>query len=513
MRTKRNIIRFIIALIFILSINNVKVMAVDKVNENTQGLEINKTNIVIQKNKSTTIKIKNNGSDVNNINIDTTWNAINKKIATVNKKNNTTATIKAVNAGITTIKAQVADKTLQCKVTVMAPAEKEGYYYTVVNGYRIYYVKNGNSYKRLDGRTNYSSGAAGKNDKMYAGTNEILKAIGYENKYDFRVLIAIEPKYANCTLTVLAKDENGKYTIPVRSSLCMVPEESVLNKNKNLNPISLNGEKDLKTLKGTLRTVDKRSNRVSGWKKFKSSGTKYSPGTMSTEDGLYQSLKYDINTGSVKKGEYTNMGTASTFAGIRLYWQDLKWLYENCEPQTYGVMLRTTKTFIPFGSCTKIGIRSNKTQENPQYSVVKKYQYFYKIEDGFKIYYSKEANGTERKLDGRTNYSEKAAGNANKMYTGTNEILKVIGYENKYDFRMIIAVDPSMNNNTLTVLAKDDEGNYTIPVRSSLCAIPGDGDKSFNNWLNKHKDTAQIELNGNINIAKLRKYKICKSYD
>ena len=99
------------------------------------------------------------------------------------------------------------------------------------------------------------------------------------------------------------------------------------------------------------------------------------------------------------------------------------------------------------------------------------------------------------------------------MYKGTNEILKVIGYENKYDFRMIIAVDPSMNNNTLTVLAKDDEGNDTIPVRSSLCTIPGDGDKSFNNWLNKHKDTAQIELNGNINIAKLRKYKICKSYD
>ena len=460
-----------------------------------------------------------------------TWSSSNDDIIDIVLRSETRARIKAKKAGIAVVTVTCDGKKYRSQIVVMEKAATSGYYYTVVDGYRIYYKKNGNVYKRLNGTTNYSEAAKNSYNKMYAGTNEILNVIGYikkdskgniTRKFDFRALISIDPKYENCTLTILAKDEKGKYTIPVKTSLCVVPNKTILNKSKTLKEITLDGNKDLTKLGGMSRNIDisqdsknNRPERKDDWYRYNNQNQRLAPGTISTQGGFYQSLFYNLNSNNVLNNNcYTEMGTASSNGSIRLYWQDLKWIYENCKPGTTGVMLRTSKAFTPFGKCTKIDANTNKTQENPSYSLNKRYLgilsnndgyhkgkvdgYYYKLVNGFRIYYKKE-NGKYRMLDGRTDYSEVAMNNdfynsnSNSMYKNTNEILKAIGYkENQYDFRIIIGAEKNLQRCTLTVLAKDETGKYTVPVRSSLVIISG-----------KYKSNvtySPIKLTGNINL-------------
>ena len=92
---------------------------------------------------------------------------------------------------------------------------------------------------------------------------------------------------------------------------------------------------------------------------------------MSISGGFYQSLFYNSKTSKKVLNDncYTEMGTAASSGSIRLYWQDLKWLYEHCQQDTVGRMIRSTKAFTPFGECTKIDPKTNKTQEEPDYKV------------------------------------------------------------------------------------------------------------------------------------------------
>ena len=460
--------------------------------------EISQKEISIIKGNSTTLKLNN---------IDTkktvTYKSSNEKIATVDKNGK----VEARSVGSATVTTTYEGKKYKSQITTMEKAAIDGYYYTIVNGYRIYYKKSGNNYKRLNGLTNYSEDAKDNYNKMYAGTNEILKAIGYikkdnknesyTRKYDFRILIVADSNAEKCTLTALAKDENGKYSIPVKTSLCVLPKSA-----KNLKLVTLNGNKDITKLGGIERTVDisqsesKRPERQSSWYKY--SDKILAPGTISTQGGFYQSLFYNNTTEKkvLNNSCYTEMGTASSSGSIRLYWQDLKWIYENCKAETVGIMVRTSKAFTPFGDCTKIDSKTNTTQENPSYKLTKRYlnegtslnedgyyvgmvegYYYKKLANGFRIYYKKE-NGKYRMLDGRTDYSANAMNkdfnnsNSNAMYKDTNEILKAIGYkEGQYDFRIIIGAEKNLQRCTLTVLAKDEKGKYTVPVRSCLIGL------------------------------------------
>ena len=325
--------------------------------------EISPKSLVMSAGKSETFKLNY---------IDTkkavTYKSSNEKIATVDKDGK----VEGKNPGVAIITATYEGKTFKSKVTVMKEAKTSGYYYTTTNGYRIYYKKDGKTYKRLNGLTDYT---ASEDSKIYAGTNEILKAIGYDSKNDdFRVLIVADKDLKNSTLTVLAKDESGNYSIPVKTSLCVVPTNA-----KNLKEKLITGSADITKIAGQSKNVDveesqNRQARQADW--FEYSGKTLAPGTMSTTGGFYQSLFYNNKTDKkvLNNESYTEMGTAATSGSIRLYWQDLKWLYEHCQQDTVGRMIRSTKAFTPFGECTKIDPKTNTSQEKPNYTLSDKYE-------------------------------------------------------------------------------------------------------------------------------------------
>lgn len=71
---------------------------------------------------------------------------------------------------------------------------------------------------------------------------------------------------------------------------------------------------------------------------------------------------------------YEQMGGRGSNGCTRVYWQDLKWIYENCPGGTISKIILTTKAFEPFGACEKINRNSNKTQERAHYTLQVKYE-------------------------------------------------------------------------------------------------------------------------------------------
>ena len=400
--------------------------------------EINQEHKTMIVGDSTTIKLSN---------IDTKkvvkYESSNTNVATVDKNGK----VLAKSTGSATITVTYEGKKYKSRITVMGKAAKDGYYYTTISGYRIYYKKSGNNYKKLIGLTDYTVSTDGK---MYAETDEILKAIGYNEKNsDFRILIAADSKLENCTLTVLAKDENGKYTIPVKSNLCIVPSSA-----KKMKEITLNNlNKDITKLGGTLKIVDNGNEREGSWNEH--SNKILAPGTMKTSSGYYQSLFYKSQNDHrvLDNNCYTEMGTAASAGSIRLYWQDLKWIYDNCKSGTIGVMLRTTKAFTPFGECTKIDPKVNKSQENPNYTLSDKYESKLKDNsfDGV-TFYNVGSYDTGRRWD----YTQAATYSDGYYYATT-----LINYENGKQGNSILKFDSNFKlvkkNTDLNVVDKNSK--------------------------------------------------------
>ena len=115
-------------------------------------------------------------------------------------------------------------------------------------------------------------------------------------------------------------------------------------------------------------------NRVSTWMTgYK--GKAFPPGSVRAPGGYYHGIHYltEQNNEFFSKG-YEQMGGRGTNGCTRLYWQDLKWIYENCPVGTISKSILTTKAFEPFGACEKINRNSNKTQERAHYTLQVKYE-------------------------------------------------------------------------------------------------------------------------------------------
>ena len=328
-----------------------------KVITSPTGIKLNKSNIMIGCNNGDKVQLKatisptNADSDSRKI----SWTSSNDSIATVSSN----GTISAKKGGIVTITAtDINGHKATCKITI---------YKVDSNGYKLFYDSNG---KLLDGRTNYNiSDVSKKADeaKIYSGTNAIIKTIGYENKYDYRIVINMDKKFEHCTLTVLAKDSDNKYTIPVRSSLCTVAKYAPGGGYKSSYKLSSNRWNKWRAIGGWY-----------GGGYGPSNGSAYStPGAVSYPPGFLHTMTYSKSKPhKINSSNYAQMGGAYSGGCIRLYWQDLKWIYENCPGGTKIIMnySKSTKELAPFGTCTKLKRSSNKTQESFKYTLTRKYE-------------------------------------------------------------------------------------------------------------------------------------------
>lgn len=132
----------------------------------------------------------------------------------------------------------------------------------------------------------------------------------------------LEVNLTQNAVTVYAKDENGKYTVPERAFLC-----------------SVGGA----TPAGTFRTSDKYT-----WRAL--FGNVYGQyATRITGHILFHSIPYlKMNDkGSLEYQEYGKLGTSVSMGCVRLTAADAKWIYDNCPRGTTVRMVRSDAP-LPF---------------------------------------------------------------------------------------------------------------------------------------------------------------------
>ena len=136
------------------------------------------------------------------------------------------------------------------------------------------------------------------------------------------------------TVTVFAKDDNGKYTKPYKAIVCSV------------------GTEKTKTVLGTYKTSSKyrwRALQGNVWGQY---ATRIVGGI------LFHSVYYmkDGNPATLSAKEYNNLGSAASHGCIRISVADAKWIYENCPSGTTVVIYDDAANPGPLGKPEAIKI-------------------------------------------------------------------------------------------------------------------------------------------------------------
>lgn len=135
------------------------------------------------------------------------------------------------------------------------------------------------------------------------------------------------------TITVYGKDENGKYTEPVKAMVCSVG-------------------RDARTVTGTFQTKEKYR-----WKELMNNvWGQYA--TRIVGGILFHSVYYyqNENPASLATKEFNKLGTAASHGCIRLMVADAKWIYDNCSSGTTVVIYDDKKDPGPLGKPESIKI-------------------------------------------------------------------------------------------------------------------------------------------------------------
>ena len=218
-----------------------------------------------------------------------TYKSSNSKIASIDKNGK----VIAKKIGIVTLTAKMNGKKYSCKLKVIANGwikdSKENIYYyendkkttgwKYIGGYKYYFYKNSgvldqNVADRLKGKQEY--------------------------------FIHINRK--QCKVTIFAKDEKNKYTIPVMAMTCSV------------------GTSKNKTPKGTYNTMSR-----ARWAELM--GPSYGQYcTRIVGSILFHSVAgYNKTSYNLSYRDYNKLGQPASHGCVRLCVRDAKWIYDNCK--------------------------------------------------------------------------------------------------------------------------------------------------------------------------------------
>lgn len=265
--------------------------------------------------KGSKISLKNISKIDNNSSV--TWKSKDTSIVSVSS----TGILTARKVGTTEITATTKSSVATMKVTVTK------------SGYDIFYDSNG---------------------KKITDTNTILTILGLIGKknvsYFIEINIGKNTSYKKCTCTVYTKDANGKYVIPVRHFLVGV------FRNANKFSKSKIYYTDNQTSHGS-KNAPKNVKRFAGWDAGPYFG--WTPYWVSIPSGYFHGLGYGSGKNNVKlsKSAYNAVGTYCSNGCVRVFWQDLAWLYYNCPVKT---PFQYVSTEGPFGIGAKRDIEYSK---------------------------------------------------------------------------------------------------------------------------------------------------------
>lgn len=137
------------------------------------------------------------------------------------------------------------------------------------------------------------------------------------------------------TITVYSKDDDGKYTVPVKAMLCSV---------------GTNG----RTTAGTFQTKQKYRWKVLMGNVWGQYSTRIVKGIL-----FHSVYYYNKNPDSLANSEYNKLGTAASHGCIRLAVKDAKWIYDNCSIGTTVVIYDNKKSPGPLGKPEGVKIASS----------------------------------------------------------------------------------------------------------------------------------------------------------
>lgn len=268
-------------------------------------------------------KISLKGISKIDTNSSVTWKSKNNNIVSISSS----GVLTAKKVGTTEITATTKNSVATMKVTVTQ------------NGYDIFYDSNG---------------------KKITDTNTILTILGLIGKknvpYFIEINIGKNTSYKKCTCTVYTKDSNGKYVVPVRHFLVGV------YRNANKFSKSKIYYTDSQTSHGS-RNAPKSAKRFAGWDAGPYFG--WTPYWVSIPSGYFHGLGYGSGKNNVKlsKSAYNAVGTYCSNGCVRVFWQDLAWIYYNCKVKTpfqyvskegpFGIGVKRNIEYSKFPGVTK----------------------------------------------------------------------------------------------------------------------------------------------------------------
>lgn len=223
-------------------------------------------------------------------------------------------------------------------------------YATVDDGGRIDAVKNGSALitaKFSDGQQyEYSITVCDKTKSEYDGfstciiantdiLNKNKKSSNDKNLYEIKV-----NRILNC-VTVYTYDENGEYTVPIRSMIC-------------------SSGKNNSTITGNFNLYFKNE-----WHPLYENVYGYYVSGISG-DYLFHSVPYyHPKSNELKVDEYNKLGEQASLGCIRLAVADTKWIYENCPYNTPITIYDDSSEASPLGKPEAIKITDKKCGWDP----------------------------------------------------------------------------------------------------------------------------------------------------